>query len=98
MIALGVRHRNADGLGDSRHVPARGDHRPGLRDGAGLSTWTTQRTSAAWRRGFGIAYLGRHSGRVGMVENIWRAAGWFCLLMTAVSFLKMYLWFAASTQ
>jgi len=47
--------------------------------------------------GFGIAYLCGTPTR-GTLETMWRAAGWFCVILTAVSFLKMYLWFAASTQ
>ena len=104
-VRTGRRHDRArcassqrQGSAHSRHVSAMGGHRPGLRNGGGFSTWTTQPTSAAWRRDLGSPLSAGTPGRVGIVENIWRAAGWFCLLMTAVSFLKMYLWFAASTQ
>jgi rhomboid protease GluP len=30
-------------------------------------------------------------------ERLWRAAAYFCVLLTAFSFLQMYLWFATST-
>jgi rhomboid protease GluP len=48
--------------------------------------------------GFAVAYVAGTPGREGLRENLWRIASWCCVLITAVSFLKMYLWFAASTQ
>ena len=97
MIALGVRHRNAMGAA-IRGMYLRGAV-IGLAFGM-IGRVPCGQRGAHWRPGggFGIAYLAGTPGREGVVENIWRAAGWFCILMTAVSFLKMYLWFAASTQ
>jgi len=48
--------------------------------------------------GFGLAYVAGTPGREGVVENIWRVASWLAILLTVVSFLKMYLWFAANAQ
>jgi rhomboid protease GluP len=49
--------------------------------------------------GFGVGYLAGTPGlRDGWTERLWRAAGWFCILMTVASFLKMYLWFSTNTQ
>jgi rhomboid protease GluP len=98
MIALGVRHRNP--LGSA----IRGTYirwaiyiilfglLPGLRvDNAahigGLAA------------GFGIAYLAGLPRLEGSrTERLWRGASWVCILLTAVSFLKMYLWFARVAQ
>ena len=49
--------------------------------------------------GFGIAYLaGLPRLESSWTEKLWRAASWVCILLTAVSFLKMYLWFARVAQ
>ena len=98
MIALGVRHKNPIGSA------IRGTYMrwaiyiilfgllPGLRvDNAahigGLAA------------GFGIAYLaGLRRLEGSWTERLWRGASWICILLTAVSFLKMYLWFARITQ
>jgi rhomboid protease GluP len=45
--------------------------------------------------GFGIGYLAGVRGAEGSVtERIWRVAAWLCILVTVVSFLKMYLAFS----
>jgi rhomboid protease GluP len=97
MIALGVRHRNPMGSA------IRGMYLRWAIYGIIFGMLPGFRTDNAAHigglaAGFGIAYLAGNPGREGLVENIWRAASWFCLLMTAVSFLKMYLSFAASTR
>ena len=49
--------------------------------------------------GFGIAYLAGLPRLEGSwTERLWRGAAWVCILLTAVSFLKMYLWFAHVAQ
>ena len=49
--------------------------------------------------GFGTAYLaGLPRLESSWTEKLWRAASWVCILLTAVSFLKMYLWFARVAQ
>jgi rhomboid protease GluP len=49
--------------------------------------------------GFAVAYL---AGTPGLpdswTEKLWRVASWSCIVMTAVSFLKMYLWFSQHAQ
>ena len=97
MIALGVRHRNAMG------AAIRGMYLRGAVIGLAFGMVGAFHVDNAAHiggltAGFAIAYLAGTPGREAVVENIWRAAGWFCLLMTAVSFLKMYLWFAKYTQ
>jgi rhomboid protease GluP len=47
--------------------------------------------------GFGVAYLAGTPRLVaGVWDTFWRLAGWVCIGLTAFSFLKMYLWFAAN--
>ena len=49
--------------------------------------------------GFGVAYLAgqpRYEGSP--VEGFWRAGAWVCLAITALSFLKWYLWFTRAAQ
>jgi rhomboid protease GluP len=49
--------------------------------------------------GFGIAYLaGSPRLESSWTEKLWRGASWVCILLTALSFLKMYLWFARVAQ
>ena len=49
--------------------------------------------------GFGIAYLAGLPRLEGSrTERLWRGASWICILLTAVSFLKWYLWFARLAQ
>jgi rhomboid protease GluP len=49
--------------------------------------------------GFGIAYLaGSPRLESSWTEKLWRGAAWVCILLTALSFLKMYLWFAHVAQ
>ena len=97
MIALGTRHRNAMGAA-IRGMYIRGAvvclafgmigafHVDNAAHIGGLSA------------GFAIAYLAGTPGREGGIENVWHIASWCCILITIVSFVKMYLWFAASTQ
>jgi rhomboid protease GluP len=50
--------------------------------------------------GFGVAYLAGQPKLVetSPIETFWKAGAWICLAITALSFLKMYLWFAGSAQ
>jgi rhomboid protease GluP len=49
--------------------------------------------------GFAVAYLaGTPKLAGGAVESFWRVAAWLAILLTAYSFLKMFLWFAAHSQ
>jgi rhomboid protease GluP len=98
MIALGVRHRNPLGSAIRATYIRWAIYiilfglLPGLRvDNAahigGLAA------------GFGIAYLaGSPRLESSWTERLWRGASWVCILLTAISFLKMYLWFARVAQ
>jgi rhomboid protease GluP len=98
MIALGVRHRNPLGSAIRATYIRWAVYiilfglLPGLRvDNAahigGLAA------------GFAIAYVaGLPRLEESWTERIWRGASWICILLTAVSFLKMYLWFARVAQ
>ncbi len=49
--------------------------------------------------GFGLAYLAglpRYEGAP--VETFWKGGAWVCIAITALSFLKMYLWFTRMAQ
>jgi rhomboid protease GluP len=49
--------------------------------------------------GFGVAYLaGTPRIETAWSERLWRGAAAACVVMTAASFLMMYLWFATATQ
>ena len=44
--------------------------------------------------GFAIAWVaGLPRIETNPVERLWRACSWFCVILTVVSFLKLYLWF-----
>jgi rhomboid protease GluP len=98
MIALGVRHKNPTGSAIRATYMRWAIYvilfglLPGLRvDNAahigGLAA------------GFGIAYLAGLPRLEGSwTERLWRGASWVCILLTVVSFLKMYLWFSHVAQ
>ncbi len=47
--------------------------------------------------GFALGYVAGLPGPEGTpTERLWRAASWFCVLLTVISFLKLYLWFTQS--
>jgi rhomboid protease GluP len=47
--------------------------------------------------GFGLGYIAGLPGRQkSLTERLWRACAWFCVFLTLVSFLKLYLWFIRS--
>jgi rhomboid protease GluP len=49
--------------------------------------------------GFGVAYLaGTPRIETAWTERLWRAAAGACVVMTAASFLMMYLWFSTAVQ
>jgi rhomboid protease GluP len=49
--------------------------------------------------GFGIGYIAGTPGRLrSPVEYVWKIAAGLCILITALCFLKMYLWFQANTR
>jgi membrane associated rhomboid family serine protease len=96
MLALGVRHRNP--LGDAiRGVYMRYviymllfSLLPGIDMAAHIGGLIG---------GFGTAYLaGMERYTDSPAETIWRIASWLCILITGVSFLKMYLWLTGLSQ
>ena len=49
--------------------------------------------------GFGVAYIaGQPRYQRPGIENFWRGTAAFCVLLTLVSFLKMYVWFTRAGQ
>ncbi|HUI57333.1 MAG TPA: rhomboid family intramembrane serine protease [Bryobacteraceae bacterium] len=45
--------------------------------------------------GFCVAYVAETPGRIGSpTERLWQVASWFCIILTVVSFLKMWLSFS----
>ena len=96
MIALGVRHRNP--MGEAiRGMYLRwaiyglvfgllpGFHVDNAAHIGGLVS------------GFAVAYVaGTPKLEGSWTEKLWRGASWLCILLTAVSFLKMYWWFTHS--
>ena len=45
--------------------------------------------------GFCIGYIAETPGRQGSSgEGLWRAAAWFCVILTVVSFVKWWMWFS----
>jgi rhomboid protease GluP len=49
--------------------------------------------------GFGLAYLaGEPRYESSATEKLWRISSFCCILLTAASFLKMYLWFSHYAQ
>jgi rhomboid protease GluP len=97
MIALGVRHRNP--MGD--HIRA-----TFLRwavyiliMGFVMSQVDNAAHIGGLAGGFGIGYLAgtpRYEGSP--TERLWQVSAWCCLLLTAVSFLKLYLWYGRFAQ
>lgn len=96
MIALGMRHRGS--FGDS----IRGMFTRWLIYGLLFSFLPGIDMAAhvgGLIGGFGVGYLAGDTRREGSpTETLWRVASWFCLLITAVCFLLMYLWFAKSAR
>lgn len=49
--------------------------------------------------GFGVAYIAGTPGRLrSPLEYVWKVAAGLCILITALCFLKMYLWFRANAR
>jgi rhomboid protease GluP len=95
MIALGVRHRNPMG------AAIRGMYVRWAIYGLvfGMISGFTDNAAhiGGLAAGFVIGYLaGTPELRNGAKEVMWRVASWACILLTATSFLKMYLWFVAN--
>ena len=48
--------------------------------------------------GFIVAYIADTPRATGPTEGLWKAAAWFCVILTVVSFLKMWLSFSHMTE
>jgi rhomboid protease GluP len=92
MIALGVRHRNPAG------AAVRGMY---IRWAVYTLIWGLLMPAVdnyahigGMAAGFVIAYVAETPRAAGPAEKMWQAAAWFCIILTVVSFLKMWLWFS----
>jgi membrane associated rhomboid family serine protease len=93
MIALGVRHRNP--MGNAiRGMYVRWAVYILL---MGLLPFFNIDNAAhigGMATGFVVAYLAETPRATGPTESLWQAASWCCVILTIVSFLKMWLWFS----
>jgi rhomboid protease GluP len=92
MIALGVRHRNPAGKA------IRGMY---IRWAVYTLIWgllfpavDNYAHIGGMVAGFVVAYFAETPRAAGGTEGLWQAASWFCVILTVVSFLKMWLWFS----
>jgi rhomboid protease GluP len=99
MIALGVRHKASAMGGAIRGLYVRWAIYGlifGLLPGLHIDNAAHIGGLAA---GFGVAYVaGTPRIETAWSERLWRAAAAACVILTAVSFLEMYLWFSRVTQ
>jgi len=93
MIALGARHRNPVGAHIRRRYITWAVYLLifGLIPGFHIDNYAHFGGMAA---GFVIAYVAETPRAAGPAEKMWQAASWFCIILTVVSFLKMWLWFS----
>ncbi len=92
MIALGVRHRNP--MGNA----IRGMY---IRWAVYTLIWGLLMPAVdnyahfgGMAAGFAVAYLAETPRATGPTEKLWQFASWCCVVITAVCFLKMWLWFS----
>ena len=99
MIALGVRHQNTAAGAALRGMYVRWAVYVmifGLLPGLNIDNAAHLGGLAA---GFGAAYLaGTPRIETAWSERLWRGAAAACVVLTAASFLMMYLWFSTATQ
>jgi len=92
MIALGVRHRNP--MGDA----IRGMYIRWALYTLVLGFLISRIDNAAHIgglvAGFCLAYVAETPRATGSTETLWRVAAWSCVIITVVSFLKMWLWYS----
>jgi rhomboid protease GluP len=92
MIALGMRHRNP--MGDAiRGMYVRWAVYT-LVLGLLISRIDNAAHIGGLATGFVVAYLAETPRASGGTEGLWQAAAWFCIVITVVSFLKMWLWYS----
>jgi rhomboid protease GluP len=92
MIALGVRHRNPAGNA------IRGMY---IRWAIYTLIWgllfpavDNYAHIGGMAAGFVVAYFAETPRAAGPSERLWQVASWSCIILTVVSFLKMWLWFS----
>jgi rhomboid protease GluP len=92
MIALGVRHRNPMGnairgmyVRWAVYTLVLGVLIPMIDNAAHIGGLAA---------GFAVAYIAETPRAAGTTERLWQAACWFSVILTVVSFLKMWLWFS----
>jgi rhomboid protease GluP len=92
MIALGVRHRNPAGNA------IRGMY---IRWAIYTLIWgllfpavDNYAHIGGMAAGFVVAYFAETPRAAGPSESLWQGASWCCIILTVVSFLKMWLWFS----
>jgi len=97
MIAFGVRNRSGIGR-EIRTMYVRWAVyilAMGLFPGMRTDNWAHVGGLAG---GFVVAYIAGTPGRLGsVVETVWRVASGLAILLTALSFLKWYLWFSSTS-
>jgi rhomboid protease GluP len=92
MIALGVRHRNP--MGDAiRGMYVRWAVYT-LIFGLMVSGIDNAAHIGGLAVGFGVAYVAETPRTAGGTEGLWRVASWCCIILTLVSFLKLWLWYS----
>jgi rhomboid protease GluP len=92
MIALGVRHRNPAGAAIRGMYVRWAVYM--LIFGLMVSGVDNYAHIGGLAAGFAVAYMAETPRAAGGTEGLWQAASWFCVILTAVSFLKMWLWFS----
>jgi rhomboid protease GluP len=97
MIALGMRSQTALGASIKRMYIQWAVY--GLAMGLLLKFTDNAAHIGGLAGGFGVAWIAGTPGAIrAATEQVWRVAAWFCVLLTILSFLKMYLWFAANSR
>jgi rhomboid protease GluP len=91
MIALGVRHRNPVGAAIRGMYIRWAVYMLIFSFLPGVDIYAHIGGMAA---GFVIAYMAHTPRAAGPTETLWQAASWCCIILTVVSFLKMWLWFS----
>jgi len=92
MIALGVRHKNPAGQAIRGMYVRWAVYTLIL--GLLIQRIDNAAHMGGLAAGFAVAYLAETPRAAGGTEGLWQAASWFCVILTVVSFLKMWLWFS----
>lgn len=92
MIALGVRHRNPMGNAIRGMYVRWAIYM--LIFGLLVSGVDNYAHIGGIAAGFVVAYFAETPRTGGATESLWQVASWCCVILTVVSFLKMWLWFS----